>query len=119
MEQVFLLIKLKLGGSIAPRPPTHGSAGPSLYYAGTVQKEKPFYTMANQQWTRCGGCIKGRQNLVLMGKPRILSHLHQIQQKNKLKKCKPRPGKQPIQKQGSKTLIITFSFPGTLGLMYV
>ena len=87
--------------------------------AGTVQKEKPFYTMANQQWTRCGGCIKGRQNLVLMGKPRILSHLHQIQQKNKLKKCKPRPGKQPIQKQGSKTLIITFSFPGTFIRAYV
>ena len=96
MEQVFLLIKLKLGGSIAPRPPTQGSAGPSLYYTGTVQKEKPFYTMANQQWTRCGGYIKGRRNLVLMGKPRIFKPLALNTANNKLKKCKPRPGKQPI-----------------------
>ena len=61
------------GGGIALRSPLVPAALPC---AGTVQKEKPFYTMANQQWTRCGGYIKGRQNLVLMGKPRILSHLH-------------------------------------------
>ena len=53
-------------GSIAPRSPLLPTVLP---YAGTVQKEKPFYTMANQQWTRCGGYINGRRNLVLMGKP--------------------------------------------------
>ena len=68
MEQGLLLIQLKQegGGAIAPGSPLLPTVLP---YAGTVQKEKPFYTMANQQWTRCGGYINGRRNLVLMGKP--------------------------------------------------
>ena len=67
MEQGLLLIQLKQeGGGNCPRVPLLPTV---LLYAGTVQKEKPFYTMANQQWTRCGGYINGRRNLVLMGKP--------------------------------------------------